>query len=800
MSRQEEILSLLGDRRASGPAFFRNVAHAMCLQTQSRWAAIAKRGADGQCVSLLAFWDTDHATEPFEFTLAGTPCEQIYAGTRHDNHFFVPDHVQDKFPAFPLLRQIGAESYRGHVFYDGDGDAAGHILVMDDKPADASATAETFFQLVSQRVGAEYSRWQAEQSLWENQRRLQEFAEASTDSLWETDERHRLTYFTQRFFPVDGPPEEELLGTTRWELAGGDPDTDPFWAEHKKLLDAHQPFRNFEYSVPSPGGGKALRLSVSGKPVFDDGGRFRGYRGASNNITEKYEIIEELRRSKERYHHLFDFANDSIFIVDPGTRRILEVNRVAMERLGYSRGELTNMTVDDLYTGSDFSESLKRFAAAKEGSACIFETSHRRKDGKRIPMEISARIVELDGRKVSLAFGRDISERKASEDELRQAQKLEAIGRLTGGIAHDFNNLLAVIIGNLELAEGRAGDDTHLRDMIGTAIDTAEKGAELISRLLSFSRKQALNPKTLNAGAVVASLHDLLRRTLPENIDIMVRAADRGSVSVDPRQLENALLNLVVNCQDAMPDGGVLSIETGDVMLDAADIISHQDVEPGDYVVLSVSDDGEGIDAKTLDRVFEPFFTTKEVGKGSGMGLSMVMGFVRQSRGHVTISSEPEIGTTVKLYFPRVDTPRRPEAGEAGKGPTYGQGERILVVEDNASVQALTVSVLTQLGYTVQSASTGPKAIAAMESLDGLDLLMTDVVLAGGMDGPTVAAKARKRFPDLRVLFMSGYADTAVESDAGLDRDATLLPKPFRRADLAASIRAILDEPGSAHL
>ena len=271
MNRQQEVLSLLDDRRASGPAFFHNVTHAMCLQMRSRWAAVAQRSKDGTSASVLAFWDSENAADTFDFPLKGTPCEQIYAGAANSTYFFVPDHLQDKFPAFHLLRQIGAESYRGHVFYGTDGEAAGHILVMDDKPAADLPDAETFFLLVSQRVGAEYNRWQAEQSLRENRRRLQGFAEAVSDSLWETDEDHRLTYFSQNFLPT-GWTDQDILGRTRWELADGSPDTDPIWTEYKRTLDAHEPFRNFEYSVRSQDSGEFCRLSVSGAPIFDDDG------------------------------------------------------------------------------------------------------------------------------------------------------------------------------------------------------------------------------------------------------------------------------------------------------------------------------------------------------------------------------------------------------------------------------------------------------------------------------------------------------------------------------------------------
>ncbi len=764
----------------------------MCLQMDCRWAAIAQRGENGNSATLLAFWDGAAAAEPFAFQLAGTPCEQIYAGTGADNHFFVSDGVQDRFPEFELLRRIGAQCYRGHVFFDAEGRAAGHVLIMDDKPASDDPDAVTFFQLVSQRVGAEYNRWLAEESLRDNQRRLTDFAESISDSLWETDENHRFTFVSQYLMPPEYR-DREPLGKTRWELVGGDPDGDRNWVQHRQALDNREPFRDFEYAVPSEQLGGKRYFSVSGHPVFDPDGTFRGYRGATNDITDKQLMLEALCRSEERYHHVFDFANDSIFIIDPDTHRFLEVNESAAQRLGYSRDQLTQMTVRDIHPEDDLTHIHDAFGEIMSHGASMFETIHTRKDGTKIPVEISARTVKLDGREVSLAFGRDISERKAAEEKLRQAQKMEAVGQLTGGIAHDFNNLLAVIVGNLELAEERLESDPNVLGMVDSALRAAEKGAELISRLLAFSRKQALSPRTLSAGAIVTGMHDMLRRILPETIDISVATEDAGAISVDPRMLESALLNLVVNARDAMPGGGTLTIETADVELDYTVTQDQREIPAGPYVRIAVSDDGEGIDAGILERVFEPFFTTKEVGQGSGMGLSMVLGFVRQSSGHVHIYSEPGQGTTIKLYFPRTDSEQVHASVDDSHAIAKGQGEHILVVEDDDDVRAMAVTMLQRLGYAVTSATTGPEALAVMKDLDQLDLLLSDVVLAGGMDGPSVADIAREKYDGLRVLFMSGYAHTAIKDRKRTEDDYVLLPKPFRKTDLAKAVRDIID-------
>jgi PAS domain S-box-containing protein len=387
-------------------------------------------------------------------------------------------------------------------------------------------------------------------------------------------------------------------------------------------------------------------------------------------------------------------------------------------------------------------------------------------------------------------------ELRRNEEALRQSQKMEAVGQLTGGVAHDFNNLLQIIIGNLETLQRHLGDDSgRLQRSAANAMKGARRAAALTQRLLAFSRRQPLDPKPANANVLVNGLSELLQRTLGEAVSIeTVQGAGLWQVEIDPNEFESALLNLAVNARDAMPDGGKLTIETSNAHIDGGYAASHAEVVPGQYVVVSVSDSGAGMDAKTAAQAFEPFFTTKAVGKGTGLGLSQVYGFVKQSGGHVKIYSELGQGTTVKIYLPRFDGGSADEAlyGESLL-PEGGAEETILVVEDDDDVRTHSVECLRELGYRVVEAHDGPSALRLLERQPQVDLLFSDVVLPGGLTGAQVAAQARELRPDLKVLFTTGYARNAIIHHGRLDKGVQLITKPFSFADLAAKVRDVID-------
>ncbi len=402
---------------------------------------------------------------------------------------------------------------------------------------------------------------------------------------------------------------------------------------------------------------------------------------------------------------------------------------------------------------------------------------------------------EADGGVVWFGFFQDITDMRQLDERLQQAQKAEAIGQLTGGVAHDFNNLLGVISGNLELLRDALATRPDLHELADSALTAVDRGAVLTRSLLAFARQQPLSPTAVNVNELVEELIPLLRRTLGETIRIdFAHAASHWICEVDPGQLQNAIINLAVNSRDAMPDGGALTIETANAALDHTYAAGQPELAPGDYVMLAVSDTGTGMAPEVVAKAFEPFFTTKGLAGGSGLGLSMVYGFAKQSRGHVNIYSEPGHGTTVKLYLPRRlgtgDLTRAPETTTQGSGH-----EKILIVEDDEAMRRLAGRLLRAMGYVTAEAATGAEALDLLERDPAIALILSDVVLPDGMKGPQLAAQAKSMRPDIKLIYMSGYTENAIAHHGRLDAGVTLLQKPFRRSELGAKVRAVLDAP-----
>jgi signal transduction histidine kinase len=416
-------------------------------------------------------------------------------------------------------------------------------------------------------------------------------------------------------------------------------------------------------------------------------------------------------------------------------------------------------------------------------------------------------------REVNTELARQIAERdqaeaalRASEARVRQMQKMETIGQLSGGIAHDFNNLLTVMMGGLDTIEQQLPKISpgpvvnRIQKSQAMALKAVERAAVLTRRLLAFSRRQPLEPKLIDANKLIAETSELLQRTLGETIALeTVTAAGLWLIRADNHELENSLLNMAVNARDAMPNGGKLTIETGNTFLDDSYVGQIAETIPtGQYVMIAVTDTGIGMDAATRERAFEPFFTTKDVGKGTGLGLSQVYGFIRQSSGHVRIYSELGQGTTIKLYLPRQTGDVGEAEAEAARGapPERGHGETILVVEDNDDLRAYSTSAISDMGYTVLEAATGKEALELIDSSPQIALLFTDVVLPGGMNGRQIVDEALKRRPLLKVLYTTGYTRNAIVHNGELDPGVQLIGKPFALVDLAAKLRAILDGVG----
>jgi PAS domain S-box-containing protein len=554
--------------------------------------------------------------------------------------------------------------------------------------------------------------------------------------------------------------------------------------------------------------GRALSVRAIGQPMLDASGRIIGACGGLLDQTVHKATEAALRGSEERFRNVaratadaiwdWNLADDSRWWSD-GLHSLF--GHAAADLAPGIQSWLDLIHPDDLQRVED---SI-RTSIAGTAKSWTAEYRLRRSSGEHARVVDRGFIIrDATARAVRMVGGiTDLTQRYALEAQLQQAQRLEAVGQLTGGVAHDFNNLLTVILGNAELLAEQLQGQPDLQSMVLMSRSAAERGAELTQRLLAFSRKQALQPQAVDAHQLLAGMDALLRRTLPENIELeLVRGAGLWAALADPAQLESALLNLVLNARDAMPDGGRLTLETANAWIDQAYADQHAEVLPGQYVLLSVSDTGTGMSQQQLARAFEPFYTTKPTGKGSGLGLSMVYGYARQSRGHVKIYSELGHGSTVRLYLPRADAAAAALDARAASAVSHVASHvdhalrgsaTVLVVEDDDLVRRHAADLLTSLGYIVLVAEHGAAAMAVLRSRSDIALLFTDVVMPGGMNGNQLAQAARALHPGLKVLYTSGYTENAIVHHGRLDRGVHLLPKPYRSVELARKLRLLLD-------
>ncbi len=510
---------------------------------------------------------------------------------------------------------------------------------------------------------------------------------------------------------------------------------------------------------------------------------------------------KERQATQDRYSLIFKENPYPIVVMEMGTRRVLAANNAAVKEYGWSLEEALAMPEQDFYPPEDLPAlKAQRLAGVPVDGRVVRGLRHRRKDGTIFDVEVHTRTLVFDGKPVMLMIIENVSERRAVEAQLRQAQKMEAVGQLTGGIAHDFNNVLFIILANTDALQEEEGLSAAVAERLGQIAKAVGRASALTHQLLAFSRKQPLRPQPTDLNDLVSDVGKLLRRALGEQIEIeSILAENLGVANVDRALLETALLNLCINARDAMPDGGRLLIETCNVTLDDEYVASNPDAAVGVHAMIAVTDNGTGIPPEALQKVFEPFFTTKEVGKGTGLGLSMVYGFIKQSHGHIKIYSEVGVGTSIKLYLPCCDQAAEPLSNPRSASLPRGT-ERILVVEDEPQVRGIVVQQLQDLGYTVTEAPDAVAGVAAFESTtQPYDLMLTDVVMPGQLNGKVLADKLLRRWPKTRVLFMSGFTERSIVRSGQLDKDAALLSKPFRKADLAQMVRQVLDG-GDGHV
>jgi PAS domain S-box-containing protein len=612
------------------------------------------------------------------------------------------------------------------------------------------------------------------------------------------DRDRTLEFVSEGILDLTGYQPDQLAGSRQLSFAQviHPEDREAVWNEMQSALKAGRPYQ-LSYRIRTAHG-EMKTVWEQGRSVHShDGGRCV-LEGFVIDVTERVRAQENLRQSEERFRQLAENIRGVFWMTDPGMRELFYVNRAYEEIWGRTRESLFQAPVSRLDDVDEKDRPRVRAAIAKAAEGGYDEEYCLvRPDGQvRWIWDRAFPILDDQGKVHRLAgIAEDITDRKRLAEEFRQAQKMEAVGRLAGGIAHDFNNLLTVVIGYCQVLQANLKDE-HWRPCVAEMKKAAERAASLTQQLLAFSRKQVLLPVVLDLNALVAGMKDMIGRLVGEDVELVTELAPTlGRVQADPGHLQQILMNLVVNARDAMPQGGRLTIRTANLDLTDADLRGDPDVPAGPYAMVSVSDTGCGMDEETRGRLFEPFFTTKEVGKGTGLGLATVYGIVKQSKGHVAVESAPGKGSSFRIYLPRVGPPldKAPAAGPAPVRSLHGR-ETLLLVEDEEQVRRLARTILQQHGYTVLEARNGQEALRVAEQRSGaIDLLVSDVVMPE-MNGHQLYRRLSNIRPGLKVLFMSGYTDSALFRNGVLENDFPLVLKPFSPDVLLRHVRDMLDQ------
>jgi two-component system cell cycle sensor histidine kinase/response regulator CckA len=655
------------------------------------------------------------------------------------------------------------------------------------------------------RAGQESKRRQADEALKTSEKRFRDIADHAQEWIWEVDAEGKYTYASAMGERMLGYTPEEILQKHFYD--GFHPeDRESLKAGAFAAFAAKQPFRDF-INRNRHKDGHTVWLSTSGLPLLDEKGNLLGYRGVDTDITERMGVERELKESKSLTDAVVDNIPLMIFLKEATDLRFLLFNRAGEELLGYDRKEFLGKNNLDLFPPGQAAQFMANDREVLDGELGFLDIPEEPvMTAKKSVRLLHTRKVCIRGgngdTKYLLGVSEDITERKRGEEEksrlqaqLQQAMKMEAVGRLAGGIAHDFNNLLTVIIGSVELALMRFASSDPAKGLLVEVNKAAERAALLTQQLLAFSRKQIIEPKVLNLNDLISDLNTMMVRLIREDINIQILPGkDLGAIKADSGQLQQVLVNLVVNARDAMPGGGKIVIETANVDLDDGYCALHPYVTPGRFVMLSVSDTGHGMSDEVKAHIFEPFYTTKTKGKGTGLGLATTHGVVKQAGGSIEVYSEVGIGTTLKIYLPRVEEKASQLVRDEKSTEWLGGTETVLVVEDEEILRGLCVRILDGLGYRVFQAGNGDEAIALATGYgERIDLLLTDVVMPG-MSGAELATQLVLHHPETRVLFTSGYTENAITHHGVLKEGVSFINKPYTPSALAKKVREVLDK------
>ena len=647
---------------------------------------------------------------------------------------------------------------------------------------------------------------QADAALREIRAMLNRVVDAVPQSIFWKDTKGRYLGCNKAFAKAAGLDHpRQIVGKTDFDLPWPGGTAESYRASDREVLESNSP-RLHVVEPMQQADGTRLWVDVSKVPLVDETGLPFAVLGIYEDITERKQMEDELLREKTFIEAIFNSAPGMLYLYD-ANERLVRWNRKHETMSGYTSEEINGMHILKWFENDEKSIKaiLEGVQTTMEKGVGEAEADLQKKDGTTIPMHFTGSRLTIDGQPYLTGIGIDITERRRAAEEkeklqaqLLQAQKIESVGRLAGGVAHDFNNMLNVILGHAALALSTLADDDPMRGHLEQIQKAADRSAGLTRQLLAFARKQTVAPKVLELNATVASMMEMLRRLIGEDIDLAWHpGAHPMLIKMDPSQVDQILANLCVNARDAIEGTGKITIETGTADFDEAYCAEHPDCIPGAYALLAISDNGAGMDTETMFHLFEPFFTTKEMGKGSGLGLATVYGIIRQNNGFINVYSEPGTGTTFKVYLPRHTDEEigQAPAKQISEPPARGH-ETILLVEDESLLLDMTATMLRLQGYTVLTASTPKEAMRlAGEHTGDIHLLMTDVIMPE-MNGRDLATRALSLRPGIRLLFMSGYTANVIAHHGVLDDGVHFLQKPFSAKELAARVREALDENG----